>query len=76
MPLIQLRAEFPARQIVTDPVELITFEVDAGGSPGIALRDAIARIRESPFIPHSDKVRGFVYEVETGVLREVAQATA
>ncbi len=36
MPLIQLRAEFPARQIVTDPVELITFEVDAGFDRGQA----------------------------------------
>jgi hypothetical protein len=28
---------------------------------------------ESPFIPHRDQVRGFVYEVETGVLRAVPQ---
>jgi carbonic anhydrase len=35
------------------------------------VRDSIARIRESPFIPHTDSVRGFVYEVETGRLREV-----
>jgi len=31
----------------------------------------IARIKASPFIPHKDDVRGFVYEVETGRLREV-----
>jgi carbonic anhydrase len=35
------------------------------------LRQSLARIRTSPFIPHKDKVRGFVYEVETGKLREV-----
>jgi carbonic anhydrase len=35
------------------------------------IRDAIARIKESPFIPHTDAVRGFVYEVESGRLREV-----
>jgi carbonic anhydrase len=35
------------------------------------LRQSIARIRASPFIPHRDAVRGFVYEVETGHLREV-----
>ena len=34
---------------------------------------SIARIKDSPFIPCSDKVRGFVYEVESGVLREVPQ---
>jgi carbonic anhydrase len=36
------------------------------------VRDSIRRIRESPFIPHTDSVRGFVYDVETGRLREVA----
>ena len=29
------------------------------------------RIQASPFIPHKDSVRGFVYDVETGRLREV-----
>jgi carbonic anhydrase len=32
---------------------------------------SIARIKASPFIPRKDSVRGFVYEVETGRLREV-----
>ena len=36
------------------------------------LRQSIARITVSPFIPRKDKIRGFVYEVETGKLREVA----
>ena len=36
------------------------------------VRQNIARIKSSPFIPHKDSVRGFVYEVETGRLREVA----
>ncbi len=35
------------------------------------LRESLARINESPFIPNKDSVRGFVYEVETGRLREV-----
>jgi carbonic anhydrase len=35
------------------------------------VRSSIARIRSSPFLPHRDAVRGFVYEVETGSLREV-----
>jgi carbonic anhydrase len=35
------------------------------------VRQSIARIKASPFIPHTDKVRGFVYDVETGKLREV-----
>jgi carbonic anhydrase len=36
------------------------------------VRQSIARIKASPFIPHKDSVRGFVYEVESGRLREVA----
>lgn len=35
------------------------------------VRQSIARIKASPFIPHTDSVRGFIYEVETGRLREV-----
>jgi carbonic anhydrase len=35
------------------------------------VRQSIARIRASPFVPKKDNVRGFVYEVETGNLREV-----
>ena len=38
-------------------------ESEAGG---------LARIKASPFIPRKDKIRGFVYEVETGRLREVS----
>jgi carbonic anhydrase len=35
------------------------------------VRQSIARIRNSPFVPNKDSVRGFVYDVETGRLREV-----
>jgi carbonic anhydrase len=35
------------------------------------VRQSVGRIQASPFIPHKDSVRGFVYEVETGRLREV-----
>lgn len=36
------------------------------------VRQSIARIKASPFIPRKDAIRGFVYEVETGRLREVS----
>ena len=36
------------------------------------VRQSVARIKASPFIPKKDSVRGFVYEVETGKLREVS----
>ena len=35
------------------------------------VRDSIGRIEASPFIPNKDSIRGFVYDVETGELREV-----
>ena len=38
------------------------------------VRQSIARIQASPFIPRKDSVRGFIYEVETGRLREVTGA--
>jgi carbonic anhydrase len=38
---------------------------------GEDLRQSIARIKASPFIPKKDNVRGFVYHVETGHLSEV-----
>ena len=34
------------------------------------VRQSIARIQASPFVSHKESVRGFVYEVETGRLRE------
>ena len=40
--------------------------------PAEDVRQSIGRILASPFIPKKDSVRGFVYEVETGKLREVS----
>jgi carbonic anhydrase len=36
------------------------------------VRDSVKRITEDPFVPRTDNVRGFVYEVESGRLREVS----
>jgi carbonic anhydrase len=36
-----------------------------------AVRNALKRVVEHPFLPHRDHVRGFVYEVESGRVREV-----
>jgi carbonic anhydrase len=30
------------------------------------------RIKASPFIPHTDSIRGFIFDVATGKLEEVA----
>ena len=36
------------------------------------VRQSVARIKASPFVPHTDQVRGFVFDVATGRLREIA----
>jgi carbonic anhydrase len=49
------------------PFAMETFEdLDAD------VRQSMARINASPYIPHKDEVRGFVYDVESGHLREVS----
>ena len=35
------------------------------------VRQSIARLKASPFIPHKDAIRGFVFDVDTGKLNEV-----
>ena len=35
------------------------------------VRQSVARITSSPFVPHTDAVRGFVFDVSTGTLDEV-----
>jgi len=57
-------------------------EADTGLRPGWApesfrdpaqdVRQSLARIQASPFIPHKDQVRGFVYSVTDGTLTEVS----
>jgi carbonic anhydrase len=49
----------------------VPWDIQAFTASELDVRQAVARIVESPFIPHRDKVRGFVYDVETGLLREV-----
>ncbi|HEX6539269.1 MAG TPA: carbonic anhydrase [Candidatus Dormibacteraeota bacterium] len=40
------------------------------------VRQSIARLKASPFIPRKTSIRGFVYDVNTGALREVATEPA
>ncbi|MCY4393060.1 MAG: carbonic anhydrase [Chloroflexi bacterium] len=58
-----------------------SIEQDTGIRPAFAMeafpdldgdiRQSIARIKASPFIPNKDDVRGFVYDCATGSLNEV-----
>ena len=47
------------------------FAMEAFDDLDADVRQSIARIKASPYIPHKDQVRGFVFEVESGQLREV-----
>jgi carbonic anhydrase len=70
----------------TDDEEKARIEADTGLRPPFAIesfsdvdadvRQSIARVVASPYLPHRDEVRGFVYELESGSLREVTAAPA
>jgi carbonic anhydrase len=66
----------------TDGAVKDAIEADTGIRPSFALeafpdadadvKQSVNRLRASPFVPRKDKIRAFVYEVETGRLREIA----
>ncbi len=49
------------------------FALEAFGDLDENVRQSIARIEASPFVPHKGAIRGFVYDVESGRLREVSR---
>jgi carbonic anhydrase len=65
----------------TDDQVKADIEADTGLRPHFALeafadlerdvRQSIARIQHSPFVPNKDSVRGFIFDVTTGKLLEV-----
>jgi carbonic anhydrase len=59
------------RQIQDDTGIKPSWAVEAFSDLDEDVRQSIERIKSSPFIPNKGSVRGFVYEVETGRLREV-----
>jgi carbonic anhydrase len=68
-------------EMITDEEFGRELEEAAGAPPPFAIesftdvdadmRKSILRVRRSPFLPHRDRVRGFIYEVDTHRLREV-----
>src|SRR5690242_16278521 len=50
-----------------------TWSAEAFGDLDEDVRQSIARIKASPFVPKKDSVRGFVFDVATGRLTEVKQ---
>ena len=49
-----------------------SFALEAFGDLEKDVRQSIARIQASPFIPSKDHVRGFIFDCETGALNEVS----
>ena len=47
------------------------FALEAFPDAADDIRQSIARIKASPFVPHRESVRGFVYDVSTGRLKEI-----
>jgi carbonic anhydrase len=48
------------------------FALEAFSNPEDDVRQSVRRIQASPFVPYKENIRGFVYDVETGRLNEVA----
>jgi carbonic anhydrase len=48
-----------------------SFAIESFTDLDAAVRQSILRVRRSVFLPHRDRVRGFVYDVDTHRLREV-----
>jgi carbonic anhydrase len=48
-----------------------TWSVEAFGDVEDSVRRSVERVRRSPYLPHAQNVRGFVYDVKTGALTEV-----
>jgi len=48
-----------------------TWAVQAFKDPHDSVRESLRRIRDSRFLLHHDGVRGFIFDVETGLLEEV-----
>jgi carbonic anhydrase len=63
----EFRAELLRETGVAPPFAIESFE-----DVEVDVRQSIERVRRSPFHPHRDQVRGFVYDVDTGRLSEVA----
>jgi carbonic anhydrase len=61
-----VKAEIQTQTGIRPPFALESFsDLDAD------VRQSMARVRHSPFLPHRDQVRGFVLDVDEGSLREV-----
>jgi carbonic anhydrase len=47
------------------------FAIESFGDLDVDVRQSVLRVRRSPFLAHREMIRGFVYDVDSGELREV-----
>ncbi len=59
------------QQILDDTGVNPPFDMEAFTDLDDDVLQSIDRVKTSPYIPYTDQVRGFVYDVESGQLREV-----
>lgn len=64
-------AEFAA-ELEADAGEAPPFAIGAFADAAESVRESIRRLRRSPFLTSRDRIRGYVYDVESGDLAEVA----
>lgn len=69
--MLTLREEEVRREVEEETGEPLPFWLHAFSELEQETTRAITRIREASYLPHRDAVRGFIYDVETGLLREV-----
>jgi len=58
-------------QIETDTGIRPTWNPEAFADSATDVRQSINRVKASPFLPHTDNVRGFVYDDKDGALTEI-----
>ncbi len=66
---------------ITDDGFRAELQADTGVAPAFAIetftdveadvRQSVARLRDSRFLPHRDRIRGFVYDVDSHTLSEI-----
>jgi carbonic anhydrase len=59
-------------ELLADTGVAPSFAIESFEDLDADLRQSILRVRRSAFLPHRDAVRGFVYDVDSHRLREVA----
>lgn len=69
--MLGLPEEDLTRELEEEAGVRVPFELGAISDLETNLRDSVARIKADPFVAAKDSVRGFLYDVTTGRLREI-----